>query len=90
MAEAVYVLCAATSIACGVLLFRAWWRTRVRLLLWTFACFALLAVNSVLLVVDLAIVTETDLSVARGATALAGLLVLLYGLIYDRGSGSGA
>ena len=90
MAETVYVLCALTSAGCAVLLLRAWLRTRVRLLLWTFWCFALLAVNNVLLVVDLTIVTGTDLSVPRAASALAGLLMLLFGLVYDRAGGDGA
>ncbi len=87
MAEVVYVLCALTSAGCALLLLRAWRRSRVRLLLWSFWCFAFLAVNNVLLVVDLAVVTGTDLSVPRAATALAGLVLLLYGLIYDRGTG---
>jgi hypothetical protein len=87
MAEAVYVLCALTSALCAGLLLRAWLATRVRLLLWSLLCFALLTVNNVMLVVDLVIVEGTDLSVARTATGLAGLLLLLYGLIYDRGAG---
>jgi len=90
MAEAVYVICAVTSGGCAVLLLRAWLRSRVRLLLWSFWCFAFLTVNNVLLFVDLAVVQGTDLSVPRAATALAGLMLLLYGLIYDRGPGAGA
>jgi hypothetical protein len=89
MAEAVYVLCAVTSAGCAWLLLRGWRRSRVRLLLWSFWCFAFLAVNNALLVVDLAIITDTDLSVPRAATALTGLVLLLYGLIYDRPAGSG-
>ena len=88
MAEAVYVLCALASAGCAALLLRAWSGTRVRLLFWSFWCFVLLTANNVLLVVDLAIVTGTDLSVPRVASALAGLLMLLFGLIYDR-AGSG-
>ena len=90
MAETVYVICAVASAGCAVLLLRAWLRSRVRLLLWSFWCFAFLALNNTLLVVDLAIVRGTDLSVPRAATALVGLLLLLYGLIYDRGPGGGA
>jgi Family of unknown function (DUF5985) len=90
MAEAVYVICAVTSAGCAVLLLRAWLRSRVRLLFWSFWCFAFLAVNNLLLFVDLAVVRSTDLSVPRAATALAGLLLLLYGLIYDRRPGGGA
>ena len=85
MAEAIYVLCALTSATCAALLIRAWLATRVRLLAWSALCFALLTINNILLVVDLAIIgDDADLSVARTATGLAGLLVLLYGLIYDR------
>jgi hypothetical protein len=90
MAETVYVICAATSAGCAVLLLRAWLRSRVRLLFWSFWCFAFLALNNMLLFVDLAVVRGTDLSVPRAATALAGLLLLLYGLIYDRSPGGGA
>ncbi len=83
MATAVYILCASASTACAVLLLRAYRRSGVRLLLWSFFCFAMLAVNNMLLVVDLAVIEDTDLSIPRTATALAGLVLLLYGLIYD-------
>jgi len=83
MATAIYVLCAITCLVCAVLLGRAWRRNPVRLLLWSFFCFAMLSVNNILLVVDLSIVEGTDLSVWRAATGLAGLGLLLYGLIYD-------
>jgi hypothetical protein len=84
MAEAVYLVCALTSAVCTVLLARAWLQAQVRLLFWSALCFALLTANNVLLFVDLALVTQVDLSVARAASGLAGLLVLLYALIYDR------
>ena len=88
MAEAVYVLCALTSAVCAVLLTRAWLATHVRLLLWSAICFGLLTLNNVLLVVDLVFLEDTaDLSTVRAASGLAGLLVLLYGLIYDRSPG---
>jgi hypothetical protein len=87
MAEVVYALCALTSAGCAVLLLRAWARTRVPLLAWSGLCFAILTLNNALLFIDLVIVTDVDLSVARSATGLAGLLVLLYGLIYDRRRG---
>jgi hypothetical protein len=83
MATVVYLLCALTSSACAALLLTAYLRAGARLLLWTFLCFAWLAVNNVLLVVDLTLVKGVDLSIARVATALAGLLVLVYGLIFD-------
>ncbi len=83
MATVVYLLCALTSSACAALLLAAYRRSGARLLLWTFLCFGWLAVNNVLLVVDLALIAGVDLSIPRVATALAGLVTLLYGLIYD-------
>ena len=87
MAEVVYVLCALTSGTCAVLLWRGWLGSRARLLLWSALCFTLLTVNNILLFIDLVVVTDVDLSTARMATGLVGLLVLLYGLIYDRRPG---
>lgn len=84
MAEAVYLLCAATSVACAALLLRGYLRQRTRLLLWSGMCFALLALNNALLFIDLIIVPTTlDLSAWRGATAMAGVGVLLFGLIWE-------
>jgi len=84
MAEAVYLLCAATSLACALLLVRAWRADRQRLLLWSSICFVALAANNVLLFVDRVILpTTVDLSLYRSLSALFGLGVLLYGLIWD-------
>ncbi|WP_224363702.1 DUF5985 family protein [Hyalangium versicolor] len=85
MAEAVYILCALTSVACAVLLLRGYSRSRMRLLLWSGLCFAALAISNMLLFVDLVIVPgpEIDLSVWRSSLALIGISTLLYGLIWD-------
>jgi hypothetical protein len=79
----VYVLCAVTSILCAVLLLRSFRQSRVRLLLWSGLCFVGLALNSILLVIDMGILTEVDLFVIRSLPALLGLMLLLYGLIWD-------
>jgi hypothetical protein len=84
MAEVVYVLCAATSITCAILLYRGYRQTRTRLLFWSSLCFAGLALNNVLLVVDMVLVPATDLSTFRGLVALAAILILLFGLIWER------
>ncbi|HYD00911.1 MAG TPA: DUF5985 family protein [Phycisphaerales bacterium] len=56
----------------------------VRLLLWSSLCFAGLALNNVLLVVDKVLMgPETDLTLWRSAAALMALGVMLYGLIWD-------
>ncbi len=83
MAEAVYVLCAVTSVACAALLARGYLRSRVRLLLWSCLCFVGLALNNLLLVVDLVLYTQGDLSLPRSASALAALSLLVFGLVWD-------
>lgn len=83
MAEAVYLLCAATSVACALLLLRAHARTGTRLLLWSGLCFVGLALNNIVLSVDLIVVPDTDLSTWRLVPAAAGILLLLYGLIWE-------
>jgi len=83
MAELVYVLCAVTSIACAVLLLRGYWRSRMRLLFWSGLCFAGLALNYVVLFVDLVIIPSVDLSLVRSGSALIAMLVLLFGLVWE-------
>lgn len=83
MAEAVYILCALTSLACAVLLLRGYGRSRLRLLLWSGLCFVLLAVSNMFLFVDLVVVQGVDLSLWRSSIALVGIATLLYGLISD-------
>jgi hypothetical protein len=90
VATAVYVGCAIASLACALLLLAAYRRQRARLLLWSCVCFGWLAVNNLLLVVDRVLVSDVDLSIARVASALIGLVTLLYGLIYDSQRGAGA
>ncbi len=83
MAQIVYILCALTSLTCAVLLIRGYLRSRVRLLLWSSLCFVGLAVNNVLLYIDLVILPDVDLSMMRDLSAFLGLALLLYGLIWD-------
>ena len=89
MAEAVYILCAVTAIACATLLFRGYRRSRARFLLWSSLCFAALAMNNVILFVDQVMLPDVEsvlgirFMVWRSAAALTGLSMLLYGLIWD-------
>jgi hypothetical protein len=83
MAELVYTLCAVTSIVCAWMLFEAYRRGRTRLLFWSSLCFAGLAVNNILTVVDLVFVPEADLSALRSAVALLSIGVLVYGLTWQ-------
>lgn len=79
----VYVLCLATSVLCLVLLVRAYLRTRTRLLLWSALCFVGLAVNNLLLFLDLAVFTHIDLLSFRASSSLLAVGVLLFGFIWE-------
>lgn len=79
----VYALCAITSIGCAVLLLRGYRRSRVRLLFWSGLCFIGLALNNVLLFIDVRVVPDVDLSLWRTIPAVLGVAVLLYGLIWE-------
>jgi hypothetical protein len=81
---AVYVLCAATALACGLLLLRGYRRSRSRLLLWCGLFFLFMAAENAVLFVDL-VILSTDLSLlpVRRAVGLGGVIVLVYGLIWD-------
>ena len=83
MAGAVYLLCALTSALCAGLLFRAYRRIGTRLLMWSALCFAGLAANNVLLVIDLVFVPDVDLSTVRLVPAAVGLALLVYGLVWE-------
>jgi hypothetical protein len=82
-AQLVYVLCAITSVGCAALLLRGYLQRRTRLLLWSGICFACLAINNLLLFVDLVVVPTVDLSVLRAISGLVGLLILVFGLVWD-------
>jgi hypothetical protein len=79
----VYVLCAVTSTLCAWLLLRSYARSRVRLLLWSGICFAFLALNNIALFIDVRILPEVDLSLWRTLPAVAVVLVLIYGLVWE-------
>lgn len=84
MPELVYTLCALTSVLCAGLLLRSYRANRSRLLLWSTLCFAFLAINNILLLVDLVLTgPDVDLRFFRSGTALAGLALLSIGLVWE-------
>ena len=83
LADIVYALCVLTSLACAVLLWRGYRRSRARLLMWSSLCFSGLALNNALLIVDLRMLPAVDLSIWRTLPALIGIALLVYGLIWD-------
>ncbi|WLI91326.1 DUF5985 family protein [Massilia sp. R2A-15] len=84
MAETIYTLCTLTSLACGWLLLSSYRRTGHRLLFWSGLCFVVMTLNNILLLLDKLVLPDTDLSTVRMGTALVALLLLLYGLIYEK------
>ena len=89
MAAIVYILCALTSLACAVMLWRGFAQSRARFLMWSSLCFAALAINNILLFVDKLVLPDVDsfagisFPIWRSVAALIGLALLIYGLIWD-------
>ena len=80
----VYLLCMATSMVCLLLLIRAYQGSGVKLLLWSALCFVGLALNNLMLFVDVVILpTSIDLLPLRHLTSLGAIGVLLYGFIWE-------
>jgi hypothetical protein len=83
IAPAVYILGFLVTLACGVLLFRAYSAVGKRLLLWSAVCFCGLSISNLLVFVDLVLLPQVDLYPFRLLTAAASMLILLYGLIWE-------
>ena len=84
MAPILYALCALTALFCAWLLLRAYYhQNRYRLLLWGGLCFIGLTLNNILLVIDKLFLPDVGLFSWRLIVALIGLLVFLYGIIWD-------
>ena len=83
MAEAVYIIGTLISMLCAGLLWRSYRQSRSRLLFWSTLCFLGLAVNNVELLVDLYLLPNMDLSLLRSGTALAAVLAMLFGLLWE-------
>lgn len=80
---AVYVLCFLTSSACAVLLARSYRSSSARVLMWSALCFALLAANNLVVIVDLLVLPSIDLRLLRHGLTTGAILVLLFGFIWD-------
>lgn len=79
----VYTLGALASLACAIMLWRGYRQSHARLLLWSALCFAFLALNNALLVLNVRVLPSQDLSVVRSIPSLIGVALLLYGLIWE-------
>ena len=83
MGTVVYLLCAAAAFSCSFLLLRAYRKVGLRLLFWSSICFGCLALNNLLVAVDLVLLPDVDLFAVRNLSALVGVVTLLYGLIWE-------
>jgi hypothetical protein len=80
---AVYLLCAATALACAVLLLRGFKNSGTRLLLWCGLCFLGLTLENGFLFIDLIVFPEVEFPPIQGITSLIGAACLMYGLIWE-------
>jgi Family of unknown function (DUF5985) len=83
VAEAIYTLCAAASVLCAALLLRGYLANRTALLFWSSLCFVGLAINNLLLLVDLVLLPAVELTLLRGLVAMAAIAVMVYGLVWE-------
>jgi hypothetical protein len=79
----VYVLCFVTSLVCAWMLGRSYVRSGTRLLLWSAICFGFLALNNLVLVLDLVVWPRLDLKLARALLALAAASSLIWGFVWE-------
>jgi hypothetical protein len=86
IADAIYLLCALTSLAAALLLLRHYRAVRTPLLLWSSVGFVGLAVNNVLVFIDLGLQPDTDLATARAIVSAAAMLILVAGLVWESNS----
>jgi hypothetical protein len=83
IAEAIYLLCAGTSLAAAVLLLRQYTARRSPILLWSCIGFLGLAVNNVFVYLDFALLPEMDLALPRSFAGAAAMVALVYGLLRE-------
>ena len=83
LAPTIYTLCLLSSAACAWLLIRSYARNRTRLLLWSAICFFLLAMNNLLVVVDLVLIPTVDFGILRQVFTLTAVTILLFGFIWE-------
>jgi hypothetical protein len=82
-ATIVYLLCGLTSVACAVLLARAYFNSRNSLLLWSSVAFGFFSINNFFVFLDMLIFPNVDLSLFRAGSLLIGVGVLIMGLIWE-------
>ena len=79
---AVYLLCFLTSATCAWLLMRSYFRVKGQMLFWSGLCFALLACNNLVVILDMLVVRHVDLGIYRLVASLAAICVLIFGFVW--------
>lgn len=79
----VYLLCFLTAAVCAGLLVRQYRMSATPVLLWSAACFVLLALSNLLVVIDRLVVPDVSLRSARLVVTLLAVSVLLFGFIWE-------
>jgi hypothetical protein len=82
MSTVVLFIFSATSLICAGLLIRAYRRQKNALVFWCAAGFAGMALNNVLLIFD-KFVVQTDLLLFRTGSLMLGMMLMLFGLIWN-------
>jgi hypothetical protein len=83
MAPALYIVSCLTALLCAILLLRAYYNVRRRLLLWSGLCFVALTISNILVIADLVLFPKIDLYSYRLISAAVAMVLLLYGLIWE-------
>ncbi|KAA6455879.1 hypothetical protein DYQ86_26955 [Acidobacteria bacterium AB60] len=83
MNATLYILTALTTLLCAILLLRAYFRVRRRLLLWAGLCFAWLTVSNFLVIGDLLLFPSIDLYSYRLGSSAIAMILLIYGLVWE-------
>jgi len=84
VSAALYILTIVTTLACAILLLRAYVRVRNRLLLWSGLCFIGLTIDNMLVFADIVMFPALDLFTYRLASAAIAISLLLFGLVWER------
>jgi hypothetical protein len=79
----IYVLCFLTSVACAAMLGRSYAQSRNGMLLWSSISFGFLAVNNLVLVLDMVVWPTGDLRLLRLLLALAAAASLIWGFVWE-------
>jgi hypothetical protein len=79
----VYLLCFLASALCAGLLVRQYRMASSPVLLWSAACFFLLAISNLLVVIDMLVLAQVSLRSARLVLTLLAVSVLLFGFIWE-------